>query len=780
MVLLPCPRLQLDRPVSATALEQHSVSDSMQEGFSEASDDQNLDDHAIEVIFGQSNVTIDASTTAPSVSGVLTDTESGKKGRISLSRLSDKLLTKFARGSRLVKKPLTISDAQIEIEARTEPGCSDTALSASPNILASIAASDCGYDSDARHILTPQIIAQPGFGSGLGRPEAILPTMEDRRESSQALLQMGYDGAVPDSFGLGMSYTAAVSSEDERTPTYSAQIPLSSDEANRLEACRHECGIPRYSLLEADDNHDSETQYINLTPTRKSKSARESDDCASLRAVKSPVNPSWPLEDSGLTAAGNIETLPYHKREPPGDLRFEGALRLSAYSDHEPQDIVPQSSYQKDLSVKGMQETLKCRASPEEKDLPLRLPEESMDRCTVKPSSLLRENQPPRNPRKTTELCVSRIRTLRSTAQKEQGSFLTGRRSSLNLVQSRFIENLEDVFVDNPCDINQNKSISDQTNDEIKKTSQAWLTGGKRLGYNYDFVPNSKPSPLQAHEKSIDQFDLATSPSAGEASSDAEKNLPKEETNQGNAEIKLHKSAWKDSKRQSRKSSGLLSHLNVLVKSRRHQLSSSESALTNMMLSEARRSNLHMPDTFGGDEDENAPHESKTRQFFRKWKRRSISDTTGCHSSTRRSPNNQNIALQEQIVEESPPYNTTTSFSERLQVENKAIPTNSHASCRAPPNGLALQGPNSAEGWSKIYENCVERPAVDDELGSTSSGGSNRAQYARTVYETLEQATSSDGTDLRGSTIRFNEAQLAAETVARENLLKMVNDTWGR
>ncbi|KMU72423.1 hypothetical protein CISG_03071 [Coccidioides immitis RMSCC 3703] len=153
-----------------------------------------------------------------------------------------------------------------------------------------------------------------------------------------------------------------------------------------------------------------------------------------------------------------------------------------------------------------------------------------------------------------------------------------------------------------------------------------------------------------------------------------------------------------------------------------------------------------MPDTFGGDEDENAPHET----------------------------------LQEQIVEESPPYNTTTSFSERLQVENKAIPTNSHASCRAPPNGLALQGPNSAEGWSKIYENCVERPAVDDELGSTSSGGSNRAQYARTVYETLEQATSSDGTDLRGSTIRFNEAQLAAETVARENLLKMVNDTWGR
>ncbi|WEW55445.1 hypothetical protein PRK78_000876 [Emydomyces testavorans] len=814
MVLLPCPRLQREVEVNAEDPEQCDASVSSHDITPETQcDDPALDEQALEIIFGQSNVTVGPSGTAPSMYSALTDMKHRQKGKLSLSLLTHKLREKLSRESWLSKKPSTNPDPPVRMELQIEARSSGQVVSASTDILASIAASDGGYDSDARNILTPQIVAQlatspPGDNSN--GPQGIISTIESTQESSQSSLQLGYDGTVSESFDP---------SGDDSTPSQSGQTLPLPDETIGLATTREELDISRYNTHKPQEIFER-VQFVNSTPTRKSKFAREDDDSASLKAIKRP----WPLEHSEATAPCYNEPSTYKKPNPASGSQVKRTLSFSVYSDRESQDIGSASSHKEENSRnKTLQTELKCNnASPGKGLRATRLLEGEEGQSSVHSTSLLSDNHSIRGLCPSTVLHIPRVRPRVSINQQEEPVTLR-EKSFPNLVQSRFIENLDDVFLDNATGLSTNEGTSNQQRHEIRKTSEGWLSGGKRLGYNYDFVAGKDvPSTQIQEECTVNQYVLVTPPSVTGASHDNEEISPEVEKDQGISELKLDTSTQEAPEGSHKKSSGLLERLGLFGKRKGRRLASTDSGLTDVMLSEVRDLNLHKPDVwqvFGDDEDGKQPRGNKRRLFLKRRKRASISNGTGCRVSEHNSPTSQKVTLQEGTGEKVANEVEIDSFGQ-LQNDNVTTTAYSDTEVRvreASPTRFSLAteqeasiddgftgklgAPNSAEAWSQMYQNCVENPATEDELGSISSGGSDhaqyaqtfhddcarsassgastRAQYARTILETIDENVGSNSTDLRESTLEFREGQLAAEVATREGLLRMVNDTLG-
>ncbi|EEP77062.1 predicted protein [Uncinocarpus reesii 1704] len=582
--------------------------------------------------------------TAPPVSGALTDVKNRKESKISLSRLSHRLREKFSRESRLTKRPLS-SISTIEVENGEEVGSSGDVVSASTSILANIAASDGGYDSDARNILTPQIVAQLAagpHGTSSNRPHRILDPVEDEWEASQASHQLGYDGTAQGSSDLRLSVS---SFEDAATPRYSEQIfpPLGDT-------------IERDIGSGEPDVHSREAEIPEFsTPTRTSNFAGEDNDHASLKVVDRTTILAWPFEtlkENESPCSGKLSTS-MRGALPNG----QHTKRSISFLNGEPQNIYASLSNQEDPLVEGVKGRPEYKNPRLGMDFNLTELEESGSKYSTDNGDSCEGGQIPKAS-SSPELHIPRVRPRQSTIQLEQEELPNQTKTSANLIQSRFIENLEDVFVDNCNDTRDTNN--DPLRVETRKTSQGWLSGGKRVGYNYDFVLGHN-SPPQIQGDSTNSY----GPPDIKASEAREEDL-KKETKLDTASIGFQEPADTGLQRSDRKSHGLFPRFSDFMKSRRRHLSSSESALTDAMLCEARGSNLHMPP----DENDSTTCNGKNRQFLGKWKRRSISDNTGRQSSMRKSRHDKKPVHPEENGSRMVTHQTDTGTSEHSQADS--------------------------------------------------------------------------------------------------------------
>lgn len=86
----------------------------------------------------------------------------------------------------------------------------------------------------------------------------------------------------------------------------------------------------------------------------------------------------------------------------------------------------------------------------------------------------------------------------------------------------------------------------------------------------------------------------------------------------------------------------------------------------------------------------------------------------------------------------------------------------------------------SAQMWSRLYEDCVNRPTSDngaDALSSTSVPSSRAASPERAQDRKLTAISTS--MDLNSSTTEFKKFQLSDEVKTRDSLLRMVEAAWG-
>lgn len=403
-----------------------------------------------------------------------------------------------------------------------------------------------------------------------------------------------------------------------------------------------------------------------------------------------------------------------------------------------------------------------------------KIPEEPKEENESHSPITLKENKATKSSRPAQVLSIPRIRPRASTIENQEEEIPGLERPSPRVVQSRFIEDLDDVFVDDSPGVLASKSPNIQSKDETRRSSEGWLSGGKRLGYNYDF--ESKAPLVQAQENlPRDQYERVVSSPDSETSRDLELNAFGLETEPDIAAAEIHASMLKGPERSNKKSAALIPRLSGFMRRKVRQLSSADSDLTDVMLSEARGFKTHKADnsqTSGDNEEENI-QESKGRQFFKAWKNPL---TSSRRASNQTSPDNKKASPVDEF-KETMPYGHEIETPKPSKGKNADVASSSagkfHLYSESPPrlplapnqqtfseDGFAT-GPKelpSAEDWSRMYEECVEYPPVDDELVSMTSGGSNVAQYARTIRENHGSSGSSSASNMAqyARTVREN------------------------
>lgn len=271
MVLLPCPRLQRameENAENTDGSDQGHLSTSTYDPSLEISDDG---DDAFEAIVvdqppvGPTVTVTSSETMTPLMSGVLASSSKTKKGKLSLSRISHKIRGRLSRESRLARKFPVITGASPEREPHAKIEA-NKAVSVSTDILASIAASDGGYDSDARNILTPQLVAQLGVSSldsiDAVRSADVLTALEDSQAPPQTPPSLGCGGITARSSGIGISSMAAASTDD--LTRYSGDKGKAKDE---LGSCPY--GLDSW-------------RYRDISPARKARYEKEDEFINSL------------------------------------------------------------------------------------------------------------------------------------------------------------------------------------------------------------------------------------------------------------------------------------------------------------------------------------------------------------------------------------------------------------------------------------------------------------------------------------------------------------------
>ncbi|KAI1939131.1 hypothetical protein LOZ66_003211 [Ophidiomyces ophidiicola] len=773
-------------------------------------DDACLDQEALEIIFGQSNDNGSPLELPCAATVGLVDEKTPRKKRASMSRLSNKIREKFSREGWLAKKPFTDGEATGESEIGINNATSDGIVSHSADTLAAMISSDGGYDSDARNILTPQIIAQLAAGqSGNGL------------NPSQGVLSIESTQTPPNEFPNTDNNVA--SSPDDSTPKCYVQA-LAEEGNHQANTNVDKQTESEYISAEVSDK----VWYANTTPTRKPKCARENDDLTLLETGKqaSPLRNLEGMERNTMPykTKANNKAIAINASEPlihkkMDQLQDNRTVSTSVYSDYDSQgDDSPlghrNKIYESQNVTEGFNNAVICKGAPKGPEIQgvnNAFNPSNGGKATVSSGPTLALHHP-------------RVRP-RSTVKESGEEAPAAGTSSPCPVKSRFTENFhDDGFFDSPAGIGVEGDGKGEPKNEPRKTSEGWLSGGKRLGYNYDFI--SRGSSLTApnqDELGPNEQGLAVLPVVKEADIENAERSQKENIESEVTVTELPNSKRRTSDGQNKKNGGVFPRLSVFSKTRKRQASSVTSNATEATVSEVRGPADDIPTDISSPRDnetEGTVVVGKGARLFKKWKMPSISSGTNRHEilneSTKYVSSHSNHSEEETITSDDGLnaseqaqnghaadlshastencFHSLSSLDVFFPVENQELIEDDEIPAQA---GI----PETAEAWSLMYENCVDGPAVtdceflstisggsncaqyaptiNDELGSEDSGGSTRAQYAQTIHETVEVGVELDGSELRESTTEFQAYQIANEASMRAELLQMVNERWG-
>lgn len=463
-----------------------------------------------------------------------------------------------------------------------------------------------------------------------------------------------------------------------------------------------------------------------------------------------------------------------------------------------------------------------------------KISEESKEESESYFPGVWQENRATRSSRPAQVLNIPRIRPHSQTTNTQEEPIPVPEKPSPRVVQSRFTEDLDDVFIDDDQKVLASKNTNAQTNDGTRKSSEGWLSGGKRLGYNYDFVPKGKAQMSSAKQDlPRGQSGQIISSSSSEASLNlAEEPLNLLEAEPSNASGNIHASTLK-SLENTTKSAALIPRLSGFMRRKVKQLSGTDSNLADDMVVETGglKTCKDNHSQFLNEKEDEFSHGTKGRPFFKTWKNPMSSSRCAFAQASRINPNVvpfegvKETTPDESNIKDSEDFNTSTALSSvaESQLYNESLP---QSLTEPDQQTFSMDGPAtapveipSAEDWSRMYQAYVLHPTADDEVrsmsshvsnvdqyartirgnygGSGSSGISTRAQYGRTIPEdhmgpadfneptqhertaidAMKGKTSSNSTDLRESTTEFRQAQLAAEIATREELIQKVNNT---
>ncbi|KAF3491870.1 uncharacterized protein GIQ15_01387 [Arthroderma uncinatum] len=481
MVSIFCPwrkrqKKQLSRGTSSDeSVRPHSLPPAFEPITYTPLDDASEEQQMLDAIFSTTNLGTynegnQGTTTVdppPGPENVVTRVNS-RRGLVRLESFGGKLRTRFSREGRV-----PVQDPAPE---ERQPKCDGGHLSLENKMLFDVLdsgnSSEAAYDSDAHNLLTPQITTRlktsPGSRSTMFATFDTTPIRDTREQSNEPFCH-GLDGTP-----VGKEESDETEMNDfQQTGKADGTVPAMDSLASQPDVFAHVV--------------DSGPTTPLRTHISRASCANADDDCR-----KTPIlTPSEPgtleqadEEISPLTLAGSTESIEIHVTKPPGDMLDQD---VSYDTSPCPQDLqarryIGTSVYSSPASDNPELESNLERiyaAKP-----PVHQVKRSLTSKSVPPENVRKSRVPANQPQRSP-----------STAQRDSSSFVR---------RSRFIEDLDDVFTLR-CEGRIPPKDDSEKENAGRRCSDGWLSGGKRVGYGYNFTPGERYPRLSCSEGSADE-----------------------------------------------------------------------------------------------------------------------------------------------------------------------------------------------------------------------------------------------------------------------------------
>lgn len=464
MVLLLCPRFPGDK--DGEGYPSLAQSPSPRSSVDPASEEHRM----LEAIFNppENQVTTHpAETEQSSPSSVPHPLLSrSKSGRAKFELLSSKLRRRFsreARSARLLAKP---SDNVCDDVNDTENGGLFQCAVTSADVLGITTANECaGYDSDAHKLLTPQITARlKGSPSNVRSPHILKESLP----KTSGLYYHGYDGTP----GEIENHTMGQGGHDgSNRPIHDLK---DQSKAGEIYHAVENPFSGRLSRSIRSSRSTSETLHRSFSASTSSKKAAERRvrNCFSYSSLSQPNISIQSDQNASLRA---LETL---------DFSFLG------YASSDPNFQIIQQPLTSQVH--------KPRTSGPEPEILVNAVQEEL------------ENHRPTNGHEMT-VEVSNTFEPQETAHDKDVTLNNRQRPNSPVqvaavpVRSRFTENLDDVFSPRVRGQYPEPMEHKQGMSKNRSSSDGWLSGGKRMGYGYNFIletdikgPSTPSAPSEA------------------------------------------------------------------------------------------------------------------------------------------------------------------------------------------------------------------------------------------------------------------------------------------
>ncbi|EGD93847.1 hypothetical protein TESG_01379 [Trichophyton tonsurans CBS 112818] len=399
-----------------------------------------------------------------------------KDGRSRLGSIGGRLHKRFSRDGRL-RPP----DAKLDERASMcDSGHASIENKPLFDILDSGNTSENAYDSDAHKLLTPQITAR--LKSSIGNRtilENVCPVSDrDVQSLSREKFCLGLDGAPASNRGSQATETV-----------------------NLREAYRSgEDGVERQSSAEHSDSARKSTSIYLVGPDSDAEPMtplKTHITRASCSIIEDDYRKTPTLTPSDLGASDNPdkEISPLSLADSPESVQINVTARKKSTSPDVCQSNSPQADdTQIRINIGTSVYSSPASETPEyERKLeefsaiesPVHQVKKSLTSNRVSPENVPKQRAP-----------VNTRREPSIATQRDSCSFVR---------RSRFIEDLDDVFTLKFDETEPPKKDYPETEPANRRLSDGWLSGGKRLGYGYNFALGERYPRLSCSEGAADE-----------------------------------------------------------------------------------------------------------------------------------------------------------------------------------------------------------------------------------------------------------------------------------
>ncbi|EEQ28283.1 hypothetical protein McanMca71_001599 [Microsporum canis] len=398
-----------------------------------------------------------------------------KSGRIRLGSIGGRLHKRFARDGRLP----TPDPPPEERVSMCDSGIASLENKALPDILDSGNSSDVAYDSDAHKLLTPQITARLKSASPANR--TILETF------CSTPVRNNIPSPPMEQFRLGLDGTPAGERGSQSTEVDVPQQAANADDpCQRPSPAEHPDSRENMSVQPIDRGSDLMTpQKTHLT---KAACSNVDDDFRKT--------PTLTPSDLGASGKPDKEISPLSLADSPESVQ----IHVTAPATGTPQDVSQSASPHPDVTQIRRNVGTSVYSSPASDPPEFEsnfepCPVVETPGCQVK-RSLTSSRVSPENVRKQRGPAASRPRAPSIATQRDSNSIFR---------RSRFIEDLDDVFtLKFETHEHQKENVPEKRN-KGRRCSDGWLSGGKRVGYGYNFPQRERYPRLSCSEGSADE-----------------------------------------------------------------------------------------------------------------------------------------------------------------------------------------------------------------------------------------------------------------------------------